>query len=40
MREELRTALKVEVAQRGLTIAVLFEELWHLYLKNRDINGR
>lgn len=39
MRVELRTALKVEAAKRGLTIAALFEEMWHLYSKHRSADG-
>lgn len=29
----LRTKVKVEAAQRGLTVAELFEEMWCLYLE-------
>ena len=38
MSEELRTAVKVESAKRGLTIAVLFEEIWRLYLTHQGNN--
>ena len=40
MGEEVRTALKVEAAKRGLTIAALFEEMWLLYAERRAGNGR
>jgi hypothetical protein len=36
MTAELRTKVRVEAAQRGLTIAELFEEMWGLYLGRQN----
>lgn len=36
MSPELRTSVKVESVERGLTVALLFEEMWSLYLERKN----
>jgi hypothetical protein len=37
---DLRTKIKMEAARRGITIALLFEEMWETYLERRHVSGR
>lgn len=39
VNEDLRAAIKIEAARRGVTIAELFEEMWRTYREQKHVRG-